>query len=216
MLYKKSGGIERDLPFAELVYGLTDRWELSGELPMVSEDGHYGPADLALGTKCVLLPETDARPGVAVRYEAKFDNGDAECGLGSGGYEHQFRMHAQKTFGWFTPIINVGAIVVPDVEVGGVREPRQDVWLVNFEQQWRVATGTKLLSEINWKTSDTPDEPFRLAWNVGFKHKVRDGLFVHGAGGSSLRDRQEGGPELRVYFGLEYDFDLRRERGDSR
>jgi|GEM_PF-2104546 len=212
MLYQKNDGIERNLPFAELVYGITDRWELSGELPLVSADGHYGAGDFAMGTKYVLLPETDQRPGVAARYELKFDNGDAECGLGSGGYEHLLRLHAQKTFGWFTPIVNIGGIVVPDVEVGGVRETRRGVWLMNFEQQWRVASGTKLLSEVNWKTSDTPCEPYRLAWNAGFRHKLRDGLFVHGAGGSSFRDNQEGGPELRLYLGLEYDFDLRRKK----
>ena len=212
VLYQKNGGIERNLPFTELVYGLTDHWELSAELPFVSTGGHFGAGDFALGTKFAFLPETDQRPGMALRYEAKFDNGDAERGLGSGGYEHLLRWHAQKTFGWFTPIINFGGIVVSDARAGGARETRQNVLLANFEQEWRVAKGTKLLSAINWKSSDMPGEPYRLAWNVGFKQKLCEGLFVHGAGGSSFRYHHQGGPEVRLYLGLEYDFDLRRKQ----
>ena len=212
VLYQKDGTIERNLPFTELVYGVTKRLEVSGELPFVSTDGHFGARDFALGTKYVLLTETENRPGIAARYEIKFDSGDAERGLGSGGYEHLLRLHAQKTFGWFTPIINFGGIVVQDVNVGGVRQPRQNVLLANFEQKWQVARKTKLLSEINWKTSDTAGEPERLAWNVGFEQKLRDGLFLHGAVGSSFREHNQGDPDLRVYLGLEYDFDLRRKK----
>jgi hypothetical protein len=42
--------------------------------------------------------------------------------------------------------------------------------------------------------------------------KLRDGLFIHGAVGSSFRDHNQGGPDLRVYLGLEYDFDLRSKK----
>jgi hypothetical protein len=212
VLYEKNGGIERNLPFTELVYGLAEGWEVSGEMPFVSTGGHYGLGDFTLGTKYILLRENETWPGVTARYEVKFDNGNAEEGLGSGGYEHMLRLQAQKTFGCFTPIINFGGIFVQDVNVGGVRQERQDVLLANFEQQWQVAKETKLLSEINWKTSDAPGEPYRLAWNVGFKQKLCDGLFVHGAGGGSFRGHHEGGPELRLYVGLEYDFDLRRRK----
>jgi hypothetical protein len=73
--------------------------------------------------------------------------------------------------------------------------------------QWQAARKTKLSSEINWKTSDTAGEPYRLAWNAGFEQKLRDGLFLHDAVGNSLRGHNRGGPDLRVYLGLEYDFD---------
>ena len=207
MLYQKNGGIERNLPFMELVYGLTEVWEVSGELPLVSTEGHYGPGDFALGTKYVFVQEKEKWPGIAGRYEIKFDNGNAEEDLGTGGYEHLLRLQSQKTFGWFTPIVNFGGIIVPDVDIGGKHEARKNVLLANFEQQWRLARNTKLLSEINWKTSDTPGEPYRLAWNVGFQQKLCDGLFVHGSGGSSFRAHNEGGPDVRLYVGLEYDFD---------
>jgi hypothetical protein len=69
-------------------------------------------------------------------------------------------------------IVNFGGIVVQDTDVGGARPPRQKVLLANFEQKWQVAKRTKLLSEINWKTSDTAGEPYRLAWNAGFGQKA--------------------------------------------
>ena len=204
--YQDTGTIERQLPFTELVYGIMDRWEVSAEMPFISENGEYGPGDFVLGTKAVAWTETESRPGIAGSFEVKFPTGDAELGLGSGGYEYEVRLRSQKTFGWFTPILNVGYIWVPDVEVGGIQEPRENMIRASFAQEWQVASGTKLLSEIYWRTSDEAGDPDRLAWNAGFKQKVADSLTLHGAVGTSLRDDFKGGPDLRVYLGVKYEF----------
>ena len=205
--YQDTGSIERRLPHSELVYGLTERWEFSVESPYLSRQGEHGFGDVTLATKVVALTETERRPALGASYEIKLDNGDAERGLGSGGYEHEFRLRAQKTFNWFTPIANVGYVIVPDAEIGGVRATRKDVWRASFAQEWQVAKRTKLLSEIYWRTSDEPGGEARFAWNVGFKHKLLDNLTLHGAVGDSLRDGNRGGPDLRVYAGIKWEFD---------
>jgi hypothetical protein len=64
----------------------------------------------------------------------------------------------------------------------------------------------KLLSEIYWRTADEPGNPARLGWNVGYKHKLGDGIAWHAAIGESLRDGNRGDPDLRVYFGLKIEF----------
>ena len=204
--YQDTGRIQRQLPHVELVYGLNDRWEISAEENYLSRAGQHGLDDFVIATKAVLAPETATAPAIGASYEFKFTNGNAPRGLGSGGREHDFRLRAQKTFGSLTPIANFGYVAVPDATVAGRRSPRQDVWRASLASEFQTAPSLKLLGEIYWRTADEPGDAARLGWNVGFKHKLRDGLTWHGAVGESLRGGNRGGPELRVYAGLKFEF----------
>lgn len=145
--YQDTGRIERQLPHIELVYGLTERWELSAEANFLSREGPRGFDDVTVATKFVLLMESPTRPGVGASYEYKFDNGDANVGLGSGGIEHDLRLRAQKTFGRFTPMINVGFVAVPDARIAGRVSARQDVRRMSFAQEWKATANLHLLAE---------------------------------------------------------------------
>lgn len=203
--YQNTGRIQRQSPHVELVYGFADHWEASVEANYLSREGQHGFDDLTFATKTVLLAESAIRPALGASYEFKLANGDAERGLGSGGHEHDFRLRAQRSFGPITPILNVGYVLVPDATVNGRRSARQDVWRASLAQEWAVGK-TKLLAEAYSRTSDEPGEAHRLGWNVGFKHKARDDLSLHAAIGESLRSGNRGGPELRVYLGIKYEF----------
>ena len=201
-----SGSIERQIPTTELVYGIMDRWEATLAVPYVYTGGQHGLGDIELESKVLLLSETSLRPGLALSGNIKFDNGNASDGLGSGGNEYELRLRSQKTFGWFTPIVNFGYTIVPDVEIGGINYARQNTWRASFAQEYAVGKTTTLLSEIYWNTSDSASGPDRFAGNVGFKQKITSNFRVHAAVGTSLRDHSEGGPELRVYVGFKYEF----------
>jgi hypothetical protein len=204
--YQDTGRIQRQLPHVELVYGFAGRWEVSAEANYLSRAGAHGIDDFTLATKTVVVAEGTSTPALGASYEFKFDNGDAERGLGSGGYEHDLRLRAQKTFGSVTPILNFGYVLVPDAHIAGRTVPRQDVWRASFAQEWQASKVLKLLSEVYWRTADEPGDAARLGWNVGFKHKLRDGLTWHGAIGESLRASNAGGPDLRVYLGVKFEF----------
>ena len=62
-------------------------------------------------------------------------------------------------------------------------------------------------SQIYGKTSDEPGGEDRLAMQIGFKHKFSGKFQVHGAIGRSVRADQEGGPALRAYLGVRFNFD---------
>jgi hypothetical protein len=62
------------------------------------------------------------------------------------------------------------------------------------------------LSEIYWVSREAPGEPNQLAGNIGFKHKLLDNLTIHAAVGKSLREGNRGGPDVRAYVGLKYEF----------
>src|SRR4029434_1899956 len=134
--------------FMEIVYGISDRQEITLEGAGLRKDGHYGINDLVVGTKYVFLKETDRFPGIAGSFELKLPTGDESRGLGSGEFDYDIRLRVQKTWGWFTAIGNVGYTFVTDPEFGGVTTDAENVWLLTFGQEYRVAKRTKLLSEI--------------------------------------------------------------------
>jgi hypothetical protein len=204
--YQDTGTIQRQMPHVELVYGLADGWEISAEGNYLSRRGAHGLDDYVIATKIVLVRESAAAPGIGASYEFKFDNANAERGLGSGGNEHDIRLRAQKTFSRITPILNVGYVFVPDATVGGRRSAREDVWRASIAQEWQATKTLKLLSEIYWRAPDEPGDAARLGWNVGLKHTLREGLAWHAAVGESLRAGNRGGPDCRAYVGLKFEF----------
>ncbi|MBI5771238.1 MAG: hypothetical protein HZA93_25920 [Verrucomicrobia bacterium] len=204
--YQDTGRIERQVPHVELVYGLTERWEVSTETNYLSRTGRRGFDDLTLATKALLVAKTPASPMLGASYELKLANSDAARGLGSGGREHELRLRAQQTFGALTPVLNVGRVLVADVTIGGAGAPRQDAWRASFAQEWQLVPATKLLGEIHWRTADEPGETHRLGWNAGLKRRLPAGLSAHAAVGGSLRPGDRGGPALRVYTGLKWEF----------
>ena len=203
----ESGNPSRLLPFTELVYGLTDRMELTFETAGLSVNHEYGPSDSVVGTKYVFLKETERRPGIAGSFELKLPTCDESRGLGSGEFDYDLRLRAQKTWGWFTAIGNVGYTFVTDPEYGGVTTSTENVWLLTFGQEYQIAKQTKLLSELYFVSREEPGEPNRLAANIGFKHRLRDNLTIHAAIGKSVREGNRGGPDLRIYAGLKWEFD---------
>lgn len=208
---------ERLLPFTELVYGLTERQELTFEFAGVSQNHKYGINDAVIGTKLAFLKETEGRPGIAGSFELKMPTGDKDRGLGSGEFDYDLRFRAQKTWGWFTGMGNVGYTFVTDPEFGGVLQNKENVWLFVFAQEWQVAKRTKLLSELYFVSREEPGAPHRLAANIGFKHRLQDNLSVHAAIGKSLREGNRGGPDLRVYVGLKWEFEApwKRTQGQA-
>jgi hypothetical protein len=202
----ESGNPSRLLPFTELVYGLTDRQELTFEFAGLNVDHKYGISDAVIGTKFMFLKEAKRWPGVAGSFELKLPTGDESRGLGSGEFDYDLRLRTQKTWGWFTAIGNAGYTFLTDPEYGGVTTRTENVWLLSFAQEYQVARRTKLLSEIYFVSREQPGEPNRLAANIGFKHKLRDHLSIHAAVGNSIREGNRGGPDVRVYVGVKLEF----------
>jgi len=180
--------------------------ELTVETAGLSVNHEYGLTDSVVGTKYVLFKETERRPGIAGSFELKLPTGDESRGLGSGEFDYGLRLRAQKAWSWFTAIGNAGYAVVTDPEYGCVTTSMENVWLLSFAQEYQIAKRTKLLSELYFVSREEPGEPNRLAANIGFKHKLRTNLTVHAAIGKSVRDGNRGGPDLRVYAGLKWEF----------
>jgi hypothetical protein len=208
MRYEDEGtSINRLLPADEFVYGISDRQEITFELPYVSQGGQRGFGDVTLGTKYMFVKETKFLPGISSTFEWKLDNGSFPRGLGTGAFNYDFRAIAQKTWGHFTGLWNLGYTIIGEPEVNGVSEKRKNVWFTSFAQEYELTTKLKWLSEIYLETADEPGTSNRLAADAGFEYKIREDFKVHGTIGRSLRRGSEGGPDLRFYVGFEWDFD---------
>lgn len=209
--YLDTGGIERQLPFAELVLGVSSWQELTVEAPYLSVSragggSSEGFGDALVGTKMMFLRESPGRPGAALSVEAKTDNGDPKRGLGTGAVDYELRLRSQKTIGWFTALGNVGYGFIGEPVIDGLRQERRDALFLAFAQEYRVAERTKLLSEVYWRGADAPGGRARFAGGLGFKHNPLPWLQLHASVGKSLREGNRGGPRLRVYAGLRVDF----------
>ena len=214
--YQSEGGsVNRQFPIAEVVYGLTDRQEVTFEISFLSQQGEHGFGDIVLGTKYNFVKETATRPGVSCTFELKLNNASASRGLGSGALDYDIRFPFQKTWGWFTALGNVGYTIVGEPKSGGVTQPRRNVWFASFVQQYRVSDKTRLLSEIYLETSDERGQPNRFAADVGFEREIAHNLTFQAAVGRSLREGARGGPDLRVYAGLHWVFDAPWKRSEK-
>lgn len=198
--YQETGAAEWQAPFTEAVYGITERQELTFEIPYLLVGDQEGFGDAVVGTKYLVVRETERVPGVATSFEVKLPTASEDKGLGSGEFDYDLRLRSQKTFGWFTGIVNVGYTFIG--EPAG--QARRDVWFLAFAQEYRVGARTTLLSEIFWRNSDEPGGASRFAGNIGFKHRLLDQphLDLQFAIGQSLRGENRGGPDLRVYAGV--------------
>jgi hypothetical protein len=119
--YQKSenGNLNRLLPFTELVYGLTERQEVTVEIAGPSQNHSYGITDAVLGTKYVFQKETVANPGIAGSFELKLPTGDKNNGRGTGELDYDIRLRLQKTWGRFTAIANAGYTLVTPPTIDG-------------------------------------------------------------------------------------------------
>lgn len=211
--YHENGGIEREIPFLELVYGVTGRQEITCEAPYVSVtmpggQGARGVGDAVPGTKVVIVRETDEAPGIAASFEVKLANGNVSRGLGSGAVDYDALLRFQKSWGWFTGIWNLGYTIVGEHTLGGAQGPTRTVLHGAFAQMYDVAPRTRLLTEVYAENSEEPGGPTRTAGDVGFAYRVWPWLQVHGTIGRSLRSGDEGGPGLRAYAGVKLEFPL--------
>ena len=195
------------IPFWELVYGLTPRQELTVEAPLVLRDEASGSTaglgDAVVGTKYHLLGQPSEDSGLSASLEITLPTGDADRGLGSGAVDVDLRGRAGGRLGKEIVYANLGHTWVSQQDED---EPREDTWFLALVWDHPLAAKARLLAEVYGKTADEPEAPDRVAATVGTKLKLPHRQQVHLSVGRSLRSGAEGGPNLRVYAGWRRDF----------
>lgn len=206
-LYNDDGSVRtHELPFWELIYGLTERQELTIEAPIVLRDGPDGDAagfgDVILGTKYRLFGEPAADSGLSVSLEVKLPTGNDRRGLGSGATNVDLLSRWGWQFGPEVVYFNLGHTWIG--ERGD--EELDNSWFYAAVWDHPVSNKLRLLTEVYGKTAADPASPNRVAATIGIKWWFRPNQQFHFSVGRSLREDAEGGPKLRLYTGWRMDF----------
>jgi len=188
------------------VLGVSDWQEVTVEAPYLVVDGQHGFGDVILGTKVRLLAEEGARPGLAASLEWKLPNASRAPGLGTGASEVEVRLRGQKAWGRVTAIGNAGYTVVGEPRAHGVTLPRRNTGFLGAGAEAELGERLTLLADAYWLSADVAGDPARIAGDLGLKVKLSHDLAFGAAVGRSLRPAAAGGPELRVYGGLKWEF----------
>ena len=195
---------EHEVPFWELVYGLTSRQELTIEAPLLVLDeaggSTTGLADVVIGTKYRLLGEPSADSGLSASLEVKLPTGDSDRGLGAGAVNVDLRLRGGWEFGREVFYLNLG-----HTWIGEDEEPRENTWFYAAVWDHPVGERLRLLTELYWKTAKL-GAPDRLAASVGVKWRFPQRQQLQFSLGRSLRSDARGGPDVRVYAGWRKDF----------
>jgi len=197
---------EHELPFWELVYGLTKRQELTIEAPLLLLTGEgqtiLGPGDIVIGTKYRFIGKPSADSGASASLEIKLPNADRSRGLGSGATDVDLLTRWGWEIGREVVYFNLGRTWVG----APAGEQRRNTWF--YAGVWDHPAGPKLrlLLEVYGATSDDPDGQERLAFTVGLKRKLPGRQQFQLSLGRSLCNRARGGPSWRAYAGWKWDF----------
>ncbi|MFT3782704.1 MAG: transporter [Nibricoccus sp.] len=208
--YQKSpdGTVNRESSL-ELAYGLARDWEVSLETPYLSEGKIHDWEDLNVATKYRLVHETVSSPAIAISLKAELPTADASRGLGYDKTIFSTRARAQKSFGAWTTLTNLGYTFLGEPVIDHVKKSRVDPWFASLAEEWKVAKKTSIAAEVYLQTRDKPTAPNRLAYSFAIKQKLTPDLRLHAACGSSLREHDRGGPKLRALVGFKYEWHVR-------
>jgi len=120
---KDNGDKETDINI-DLGYGITDRFEITVDIPVVFSDpkganSEEGFGDISLRPEFKFLEESEGAPALSLASTVKLKSGDKDKGLGSGETDYSVSLQASKTFDPISVHFNVGFTFI-----GGTGERR--------------------------------------------------------------------------------------------
>ncbi len=165
------------------IYGITERIELSAEIPYLFHspaegDGINGVGDINLVAKFLILEEKDVRPAFALKGVVKTKSGDEKRGLGSGDIDYSIVAAASKSLGDLTLHSMLGYTFVGDNGDDNVR----NTYLYGLAADYGLTGKFHIVGEIAGNRH--PDRRVRnemVSGLLGVTYKVSDKITLDGA-----------------------------------
>jgi hypothetical protein len=179
--FKWNGDRENVLLFVP-IYGITERIELSLEIPYLfhnpaEEKSVDGIGDINFVGKFLLLEEKDTRPAFTLKGVVKTKSGDEKKGLGSGDIDYSLVAVASKTIGDLTLHGMLGYTFVGE----NGDENIKDIYLYGVAADYGITEKFHIVAEIAGNRHPDraqPDNP--LSSLVGVTYKVSDKIILDG------------------------------------
>ena len=187
------------------IYGLTDWWEISLEIPWQlhgpqDEGIRVGIGDMNAVSKFLVLQEGSRRPSVVLKGVVKTNSGNPDHGLGSGDLDYSLVAAASKALGRFTLHAMFGYAFVGDNGDPNIR----NIFVYGVAADLDLTERFHLVAEVNGKR-----HPDRLVSShpvdglLGATYRVSDAVTVDGG----LRfGFTEAAPSLNTTLGASFTF----------
>lgn len=187
------------------IYGITERIELSVEIPYLFHNHEGvermdGIGDINLVGKFLLLEEKESRPTLALKGVVKTKSSDEKKGLGSGDIVYSFVGVVSKNFGTFTLHAMFGYTLVGPSGDDSIR----DIYLYGLAADYGVTEKFHVVAEIagNRHPDRTASED-PLSGLLGFTHQVADKVILDGGVRYGFNDAA---PKWNTTFGVSITF----------
>ncbi|MBI5892685.1 MAG: transporter [Deltaproteobacteria bacterium] len=165
------------------IYGITERIELSVEIPYMlhdTEDGENedGIGDINIVGKFLLIEEGDKNPAFTLKAVVKTSSGDYGKGLGSGDKDYSLVAVASKTIGDFQLHGMFGYTFVGDNGDDNIR----DIYLYGIGIDYSLTENFHLVAEVagNRHSDRTIDGDDPASGLVGATYKISEHLTIDG------------------------------------
>lgn len=175
----------------EFEYGITDRFQVSVELPFLDEDGVSGIGDVEFGAAYALLKEDDGLPEFTIAAEARAPSGDEDDGLGVGGWGYGAALRASKLL--MPRLYGHASAAYEWVPNGGAVAEELDEWSfgagLGFQPEDCVTLTAEVLHEREREVEDGEVERERETYlSVGAIFEPADDILVGVAGAFGVSD----------------------------
>jgi len=180
--YLKWNGDRENVLLFVPIYGITERIELSAEIPYLFHNHEGvermdGIGDINLVGKFLLLEEKESRPALALKGALKTKSGNEEKGLGSGDFDYSVVGVASKSFGTLALHAMFGYTLVGPNGDDNV----SDIYLYGLAADYGVTEKFHVVAEIagNRHPDRTASED-PLSGLLGFTHQIADKVILDG------------------------------------
>jgi len=194
---------ETDLTI-DLGYGITDRLEVTADIPIAftnPKDGstEEGLSDISIRPEFLLIKEEEHHPAVSFAANFKTESGKKDKGLGSGETDYSLSLQFSKDFSPFVYHFNIGFTFIGEAP----GENLDDVLFYNLAFEYNVNDRLDLTGELIGETNSDPsanDEPFEFL--LGFIYSSSDKIALDFGIGAGLTDAS---PDIRITSGLTFE-----------
>ena len=172
------------------IFGITDRIELSAEIPWLFHDPKGGDSVNGIGDvnfvgKFLLFEEKGNWPAFALKGAFKTNTGSETRGLGSGDLDYSLVAVASKTLGSFTLHTMFGYTFVG----ANGNENIRDIYLYGFAVDYALTDSFHLVSEVTGSRQPDITEPHDpVSCLIGSFYKISEKITVDGGVRFGLND----------------------------
>lgn len=175
----RNGDVDQIVTLVGPIYGVTERVELSAEIPFVIHDVKGGPTTAGVGDvnlvgKVLAIEETDLVPTLTTKAVIKLETGDYDRGLGSGDEDYSLVLAGSKAIGPVQVHAQVGYTWTGKDEDGD--DLMRDIWLYGVAGDLELLDGVHAVAEFAGNQHTTIGEPHQENVLAGFIYRLSDSL----------------------------------------